>query len=257
MLLKIIYKMKFQLINILFVVFICFRPYAVNAQATKLVEEQVIYDSISIPPLSMMIDSAIAHNAMLKYFEQGIEVKKFSLRADSKAWTKNFGIQADVRYGTFDNFSTNTAEGQNPSLMATKTSQTNYGIGAYLKLPLSDFINHKNLIQLAKAEVNQAESMAEVQRAEIRQIVIKQYNDLILKLSLLQIKAKNLETSRINMVMAEKEFQNGIIPLGTYASISQTAGNTEINFEEAKTEFKTAYMILEEIVGFKFNIKIQ
>ena len=249
--------MKFQLLSILVVVFIRFLPSTVNAQDNQPVEGYSIYDSISIPPLSIMIDSAIAHNAMLKYFEHGIEAKKISMSADSKAWTKNFGIQADVRYGSFDNFSTNTAEGQSPALLATKTNQTNFGVGAYLKLPLSDFINHKNLIQLAKAEMHQAESMADVQRDEIRQIVIKQYNDLILKLSLLQIKAKNLETSRINLVMAEKEFQNGIIPIGTYSSISQTAGNTEINFEEAKVEFKTAYMILEEMVGFKFNIKIQ
>ena len=249
--------MKIRLIRILVVVFIRLLPYAVNAQATTPVEERGIYDNISIPPLNMMIDSAIANNAMLKFFEYDIDAKKISMRAESKSWTKSFGIQADVRYGSFNNFSTNTAEGQSPSLLATSTNQTNFGVGGYIKLPLSDFVNRKNFIQLAKAEVNQAESMAEVQRDEIRQIVIKQYNELILKISLLQIKAKNLETSRINLVMAEKEFQNGIIPIGTYSSISQTAGNTEITFQEAMSEFKTAYMILEEIVGFKFNITIQ
>ena len=227
------------------------------AQDAKPVTPRLLYDSISIPPLSVMIDSAIAHNAMLTYFEQGIQVKKISLAIDQKNWTKNFGVQADVRYGTFDNFSTNTAEGQNPSLIATKTNQTNYGIGGYLKLPLSDFVNRKNQIKLARTEVDQAQSMAEVQRDQIRQMVIKQYNDLILKQSLLKIKAQNLEMSRINMVMAEKEFQNGVIPLGTYSSMSETAGNTEINFEEAKADFKTAYMILEELVGFKFNLNVQ
>lgn len=249
--------MKFLLYSILVVVLISFLSCPANAQATMPVEEHSVYDSISIPPLSMMIDSAIAHNAMLRFFEHSIDAKKSSLSAESKSWTKSFGIQADVRYGSFNNFSTNTAEGQSPSLLATATNQTNFGVGAYIKLPLSDFINRKNFIQLAKAEVHQAESMAEVQRDEIRQIVIKQYNDLILKISLLQIKAKNLETSRINLVMAEKEFQNGIIPIGTYSSISQTAGNTEITFQEAMSEFKTAYMILEEIVGFKFNINLQ
>jgi outer membrane protein TolC len=248
--------MKFKQIFILLGL-TCIYPFAVIAQTAKPVDQHLFFDSISIPPLTVMIDSAIAHNAMLKYFEQGIQAKKISLNMDSKAWTKNFGVQADIRYGTFDNFSTNTAEGQNPSLIATKTNQTNYGVGAYLKLPLSDFINHKNQIDLAKMEVEQAKSMAEVQRDQIRQMVIKQYNDLIMKLSLLKIKAKNLETSRMNMVMAEKEFQNGVIPLGTYSSMSETAGNTEISFEEAKVDFKTAYMILEELVGFKFNIKIQ
>lgn len=172
-------------------------------------------------------------------------------------WTKSFGFQADVRYGTFDNFSTNTAEGQTPSLLTTKTNQTNYGLGAYVKLPISDFVNRKSQIQLTRAEVEQAKSMAEVQRDQIRQMVIKQYNELIMKLTLLKIKAKNLESARMTMIMAEKEFQSGKITLGTYSSMSETAGNTEITFEEAKVDFKTAYMILEELVGFKFNIKIQ
>lgn len=249
--------MKLLSVILVLVSLYCIYPAKCCAQDKTRAEQPVLWDTLSIPPLSMMIDSALVHNAMLSYFEQAILVKRIGLDIDRKTWTKNFGIQADVRYGTFDNFSTNTAEGQNPSLIATKTNQTNYGVGAYLKLPLSDFVTRKNQLQLTKAEVEQAKSMAEVQRDQIRQLVIKQYNDLIMKQTLLKIKAKNLETSRINMVMAEKEFQNGIIPLGTYSSISQTAGNTEINFEEAKVDFKTAYMLLEELVGFKFNLKIQ
>jgi outer membrane protein TolC len=176
---------------------------------------------------------------------------------DKKSWTRNFGVQADVRYGTFDNFSTNTAEGQNPTLIATRASQTNYGLGGYFKLPLSDFVTRKTQFKLAKMQIDQAECLAQVQRDEIRQAVIKQYNDVMLKLTLLKIKAEILETSRINMVMAEKEFQNGIIPLGTYSGLAQTASTTEINFEEAKVDFKTAFMILEEIVGFKFGFNVQ
>ncbi len=232
-------------------------PFAVIAQTAKPLDQHLQYDSISFPPLAVMIDSAIAHNATLKYLEQSILAKKIILNMNSKSWTKNFGIQADIRYGTFDNFSTNTAEGQSPALMATKATQTNYGVGAYLKLPLADFVTHKNQIDLARMEIDQAETMAEVQRDQIRQMVIKQYNDLVMKLSLLKIKARNLETSRMNMVMAEKEFQNGVIPLGAYSSMSETAGNAEVSFIEAKVDFKTAYMLLEELVGFKFNITVQ
>jgi len=249
--------MKFLLLFIILLGLNSILPCTIVAQDVKPLDESVLFDSISIPPLNVMIDSALAHNPTLAYFEQGIRVKKISLALNQKSWTKNFGIQADVRYGTFDNFSTNTAEGQNPTLVATKAIQTNYGVGGYLKLPLSDFVNHKSQIQLAKMDVDQAESMAESQRDQIRQTVIKQYNDLVLKLSLLKIKAKNLETTRMNMVMAEKEFQNGVIALGTYSGMSETAGNAEINFAEAKADYKTAYMLLEELVGFKFNILVK
>ena len=57
------------------------------------------------------------------------------------------------------------------------------------------------------------------------------------------------------MLMAEKEFRNGVISLGTYSNMCETAGNTEINFEEAINDFKTAYMLLEELAGYKFKSK--
>ena len=152
--------MKILHICFMVVVSISFMPCPGYAQAANAVERSTAFDSITLPPLSMLIDSAIAHNAMLKFFEHSIDAKKSSLSAESKSWTKSFGIQADVRYGSFNNFSTNTAEGQSPSLIATSTNQTNFGVGAYVKLPLSDFVNRKNFIQLAKAEVHQAESMA-------------------------------------------------------------------------------------------------
>lgn len=229
----------------------------VKAQTARPVDQSMSYDSISIPPLSMMIDSAFAHDAMLRYYEQGLEAKEISLRIEGKKWINNFGVQSSVRYGTFDNFSTNSAAGQTSALLSTRTSQINYGIGGYLNLPVADFFNRKSNLQLSKTQVEQARQMAEVQRDQVRLDVIKQYNNLILKLTLLKIKAKNLESSRMNMIMAEKEFQNGNINLGAYSGISETFGNTEVNFEEAKTDFKNAYMILEELVGFKFNIKIQ
>ena len=249
--------MKYTLVILLLAGIISLNPNRAKAQDTISGKTEMVFDINSIPPLIVMIDSAIAHNAMLKYYENGIVARKYSLAADQKSWTKNFGIQADIRYGTFDNFSTNTAEGQNPALIATRTTQTNYGVGAFLKLPLADFMNHKNLVNLAKTEVEQARSMAEVQRNEIRQIVIKQYNELLLKQTLLKIKTKSFESARVNLMMAEKEYQNGVIPLGTYSNMSAVVSDAEISFEEAKTDFRTALMLLEEVVGFKFNLKIQ
>jgi hypothetical protein len=47
-------------------------PSTVVAQDAKPTDESVLFDSISIPPLSVMIDSALVHNPTLAYFEQGI-----------------------------------------------------------------------------------------------------------------------------------------------------------------------------------------
>ena len=67
--------------------------------------------------------------------------------------------------------------------------------------------------------MGQAQSMTEVQRDETRQLVIRQYNDLILKQRLLRIKSKYPEALRINMQMVEKEFTNGIISVTEYVPL--------------------------------------
>jgi len=163
-------------------------------------------------------------------------------------------MQSDVRYGTFNNFSTNTSEGQSPSIIATNVNQTNYGIGVYIKFPLYDAINRKNQIGLAQAEVEQAVSMAEFQQKEVRQFVIQQYNDVVLKQRLLKNKTRSIETARMNLSMVEEEFKNGVTPVVEYSRIHQITSIAEDDLERARMEFINSLMILEELVGFKFNI---
>jgi len=210
--------------------------------------------SQSLLPLNALIDSALQHDPYVHFRDLQLIVNNAKLKADKSQWARNMGIQTDIRHGTFDNFSTNTSEGQSPSLFATRSNQTNYGIGAYIKFPIYDILNRKNQINLARTELEQAQSMAEMQRNEVRQLVIRQYNDLVLKHRLLKIRTKHLETAKVNYIMVEKEFQNGVVDVTEFSRISEITARAESDFETARIDFITAYLVLEEIVGFKFNI---
>jgi len=224
------------------------------------VRAQVVFDPLnsdisqSLLPLNSLIDSALEHDPYVHFRDLQLIVNNAKLKADRSQWARNLGIQSDIRYGTFDNFSMNTSEGQSPASFATRSNQTNYGIGAYIKFPIYDVLNRKNQINLAETELEQAQSMAEVQRNEVRQLVIRQYNDLVLKNRLLKIRAKHLETARVNYIMVEKEFQNGVVDVTEFSRISEITARAESDFESVRIEFITAYLVLEEIVGFKFNI---
>jgi len=215
-----------------------------------------IKDDISnqLPPLAMLIDSAIVNNPYVQFRDLQLIVNNCKLRANQVEWTRNVGMQADIRYGNFYNYSTNSTGGVEPPPIATTRNETKYGAALYVNLPFYTLVNRRNQLKLANAEIDQAQKMAEVQRDELTQLVIRQYNDLILKQRLLRIKAKYLETSRINMQMVEKEFSNGIISVTEYARISEIVTRTESDFENSRMDFLTAYMILEEIVGMKFHL---
>jgi outer membrane protein TolC len=207
-----------------------------------------------LPPLHVLIDSAVKNNSSIQFRELQVIVNQSKLRASRKEWTRSVGVQSDIRYGTFDNFSTNQSVGQTPATFATTRTEFKWGYAAYVNLPIFNLINRKNQIHLAHAELEQAESMVEVNKDELRQMVIRQYNELILQQRLLKIKSKLVETSKINMMMSEKEFMNGIIPISEYARISEIVSRAESDFEVVRIDFLTAYMILEEIVKVKFNL---
>ena len=207
-----------------------------------------------LPPLQEIIDTAIARNPYVKFRDLQIVVNEHKLKADRLDWTRDLGFQTDVRYGTFDNFATNVVEGQNPALSSTRNTQTNYGIGGYIRIPFYDFLNRRNQIKLSKAEIEQAQNYSQVQRSELRQLVIKQYNELIVKHKLLKIKSKYAETAKINMEMAEKQFLNGVVSVAEYSAITEIVSRSEADYESSKMDFRTAFMILEEIVGIKFNL---
>jgi outer membrane protein TolC len=232
------------------IAFFCFRP-TLSAQ-NSLTDTTVVEHKLIFPPLADLIDSAIMHNAMIRHHKLEVEAKMSNLKSESIYWTRNLGVQADTRYGTFDNFASNNS-GQSTTFFTSTSRQFNYGFGLYMKLPLGDVLNRKQQIKQAKIQIEQATSLEETQEQEIRQQVIRQYQDALLKQRLVNIKSQSLGNARVNMEMVEKEFRNGLIPITEYVRISDIVSHAEADYESAKSDFITSKLLLEEIVGFIFT----
>jgi len=226
--------------------------------AQQISEQYLLTSDIEtlLPPLNKILDSALAINPNIRFRDLQIDMSKASKKTGKLEWIRNIGIQTDARYGTFDNFSSNLASSTSSSTMiATRNNQLNYGIGASVRFPIYEYLNRKNQAANSQGLIDQAIAMAESQRIELRQAIIKQYNDLILKQRLLKLRSKYIETARMNLVMLEKQFQNGQITLDEYSRISETVTRTETEYETAKIDLLTSYMIFEEVTGIRFNLK--
>jgi len=211
-----------------------------------------IQTGIGIPPLNELIDAAIKHNAMVRYRNLEIASKESNLKSKRNNWTRNLGFQADTRYGTFDNFSS-SEDGQSTSFFNSTSKQFNYGVGLYMKLPIFDVVNRKTEIKQAKSELEQAKSLAESQQDETRQLVIRQYQEALLKQKLLIITSQNLGSAKVNMEMVEKEFRNGVIPIAEYVRISDMTSRIQSEYETAKSNFLLNKRLLENLVGYTFG----
>ena len=239
-----------EIVTVIMIVFLSvFKIYSQNNVLSNQTETSV---ELLIPNLKVFIDSALVNNGMLNYRIDEIEVKRGNLKSKSRNWTRNLGIQADTRYGTFDNFSTNLS-GPNTSQLSSTSIQANYGIGIYLKIPVFDFYNRKSDIKQAKAELSQARNLVKYQEYQIKETVIKYYEDFILKQRLLKIRAINLSDAKVNLEMAQKEYTNGQIPLYEYIRISGITSNIQSEFEKTKSAFMTSKKLLENLTGIYIN----
>jgi len=211
-----------------------------------------LYDvGMGLPPLKVILDSVLKRSAKLKYRKDHIGVKETTLKSEKLYWTRNFGIQAETKYGNVNSFSTDSDGAISSSSLVT-TQQATYFVGAYIKFPVFDWLNRKNQIRLAKFEIDEAESMANSIEEEIRQDVIKMYQDLVLKEKILKIRSKAFGDGKVNMQMVEKEFRNGVVPVSEYVRITSITSDVEVDYESAKSEFITAKKLLEDLAGFTF-----
>ena len=245
---KIIYSLSLLLIILIG------NSLATSAQTSNAFDPMKDDISDKLPVLQVLIDSAIINNPYVKFRDQQIIINECKLRAKKVEWTRNLGVQVNVGYGNFYNYSTNSAGGVDPPPFATNRIETKYNGTLYLNMPLYTLADRRNQLKLAQTEIEQANSMAEEQRLETRQLVIRQYNDVILSQRILRIKAKYMETARINMQMVEKEFSNGVVSVTELTRITEIVSRSESDYENARTDFLTAYLILEELTGIKFHL---
>lgn len=237
---------------------------SINAQESDIQANdttKIEYNTLSVtegeytlPPLQIVIDSVLKRNAMVHFNTAEIELKEVSLQSERLYWMRNFGFQANTQYGTLNNFST-SEDGVTSanSAFSTISTQFNYNVGFYMKFPIFDGINRKNQTKMAELQLDEAKAMAQSQEDQLRQMVISQYHDLILKQKLLKIKAQTLGNAKVNMEMVEKEFTNGITTVSEYVRISDITSRIESDYEVSKSNYLVAKKLLEDLAGFLFD----
>ena len=116
-----------------------------------------------------------------------------------------------------------------------------------------DLLNRKSDIKQAQSELSQAKSLVKFQEDEIKETVIRYYEDLLLKQNLLEIQAINLSDAKVNMEMARKEFTNGQIAIYEYIRVADITAGVAVEFEKVKADLLVAKKVLENLTGVQIN----
>ncbi len=206
-----------------------------------------------LPPLQSLLDSAEKHSPLLKILDADIIIQQLKIKSEKREWMRSLGFEAGARYGLFDNLILKEDLGAD-DLATSTTEQTRYNLGLFLKIPLASIADKSN-IQLAREEKNRLKFERENSIRELRKLIIIQYNNLLSSHKKMIINSQQVELFRVQIMRAEKEYENGVISAADYARLSQMFSSAKIAEEESKAEFITAFQLLRESVGITIKLK--
>jgi len=210
--------------------------------------------TLRIPPLQDLIDSAMIHSYQIIGSDAKISMNKYEIKSARRDWLRNLYFDANANSDLWDGLTNNsTNQGDNSSIL---TYQDNYRliVGVSIRMPMVDLWDLHNRVKTATKRLEMSIAERENQKLELRKEIILRYNQLVINQRILKIANENQTYTSLQKDMGEKEFLNGQTTLYELARINEMQRKAVTDFELARIEFYNAYMILQEIVGIKFNV---
>lgn len=250
-----------NLINKQIILFLMlFAAFFGNLQAQEIqVSSESVFNPITdditkkIPPLDVLIDSALINSHRLKYWDKEIKITEYELKSIKREWTNHISLQGDVIEGTWTSLVFVKDQYGNEVGTLGTTDQGRQSVSVAMRLPLLSLWDRGNKIKLQKTRIeSNIEKMLE-DRQSIRANVINLYNELLIQQNMLKLDIDNIEFSELTAEMADKEYQNGKINLSDLSRIRDNLNRAKYRYVDSKTGFIKAYVMLQELTGIKFN----
>ncbi|MGB0177057.1 MAG: TolC family protein [Owenweeksia sp.] len=200
-----------------------------------------------LPPLTVLIDSALTHAPEKDYYQALIESAEYDVVIEKKSWAR------DIRFIAGYNWS----YGNQVIIQGLTTGGNqinegyNYGIG--LTVPLSSWYGRQDRIKRAEAVMESQEAKYNEAERQVRERVIETYNELLLLQRLLNIISEAKESSRLISDMAEERFRDGELSLDQLGQTAELKARYASEYEQLRTQFSNAYTRLERMVGVPFS----
>ncbi len=197
-----------------------------------------------LPPLSILIDTAIANSPAVKQIENQIMMQEYNVRIVRKDWTEMISASGGAYYSSNSQSTISEDFGLLPESQALT-----YRVGGGVNVPLDFFATRGDRIAIEKLQVENLKMQREIIKDAVAKQVLETYNLLLLSQRLLSISTAEKEAAVIIYEMSEKKFRDGELTLDQLAANTGFKAKSATSYEKQRTQFSDAYNRLERLVG--------
>lgn len=205
-----------------------------------------------LPPLEALLDSAVSNAPQVTYEKMRTDYYRYEVKSAKRAYMEHFYFEPELNYGQYY-FNDKDELTRLDRFYLTQSHRWNFNFAFAIRFPLTSIVDRRNRINKQKKWVEISMAQQEINRQEVRANVIELYNTLVQQQRILKINNDYQHYTKIQMEMAENEFVNGQISTAEITRLKEIATRGAIEYEKAKAEFETAYDLLQNLVGMKFN----
>lgn len=197
-----------------------------------------------LPPLSILIDSAIANSPQVAGAAQRVKMQEYQTGAIRKDWSQFFQVNGQYFYNNLEQNSLN-----DQGLLIPANEAFGYRVSAGVSLPLSVVYGRKDRIKMAESQIRALEDQQRVFEQQVEEEVINTYNQLLLTQRLISIMTEAKNSAALILEMSEERFRDGELTLDQLGVNTNLKATYDANYERMRTEFSNTYAKLERLVG--------
>ena len=208
-------------------------------------QDEVVFD---LRPLDALLQDAERNSPVLGLEKIDAELLYSDLRLLKKEWANYLALSASYQVGNVQ-FIDNLSSGSTPDVRTVTRENVFAVAGVSVRIPLSDFLTKNERRRQLELRLDQERFDLQQKEFELRQVVIRQYNDLQRALRILEIRDRDLRFHELATETAERYFREGSMKLDEYTSTFNKSNEAEIRLAEAQLDAQLLYLLLKELVG--------
>ncbi len=230
--------------------FLCFLSFPNFSNAQTFDGPRSEWPDVKLAPLEVLIERAIEFSFSIRLAQNSLEQKRLELAGERQNLLRPITFNSSIDYGN-GNYLTATGSGQNvvETVVLNNQAFLTFRVGVGVAFPLSDLFTKRTQINLKQKIVEQYELQQDQLYLEIRQNVVRTYNQFMYSIRMVEAAQEALNNSELAYVDIEKRFRAGTVTVDEFVRALQNKNNGLVSLEEKRLQCKAAFQDLKTIVG--------
>jgi outer membrane protein TolC len=221
--------------KIIFLLFVSAHVFGQSVDYNKI----ILPDHVQSPDFAeKLVQLAWRNNPLNEVLRREIKSSEYAVKRNAADWLDIIQLQ-----GNLNEFTINPdADNNNRASFYPR-----YNVRASISLGM--FVNIPYRTRMDRQQLAISESNLDARKLEIRNIVMKTYNDYILKEKIYKIQAQVFSDVENAHKLQEQKFKNGETSFEAYSTSQGNYNRASIILLTAETDYKNTKLDLEKLIG--------